>query len=173
MPGKIVRVTVNRKGAKAIKRAEKTGISTNYFNLISNGFYALGEKDALRIKEARSKYDSALAQRILQDKPEPVVMAGWMHIFSEAFLRPLKAVGISVINLHRSARRVSLYHSTGRYDGAGATQRAFEDIKASKLENNTTGLVIHGAVEEVDRGDAILQQAIEVKGPDTLEDLSE
>lgn len=111
MPGKIVRVTVNRKGAKAIKRAEKTGISTNYFNLISNGFYALGEKDALRIKEARSKYDSALAQRILQDKPEPVVMAGWMHIFSEAFLRPLKAVGISVINLHRSARRVSLYQS--------------------------------------------------------------
>lgn len=65
------------------------------------------------------------------------------------------------------------YSSTGRYDGAGATQRAFEDIKASKLENNTTGLVIHGAVEEVDRGDAILQQAIEVKGPDTLEDLSE
>ena len=100
IPGKIVRVTVNRKTAYATTRAEKAGIPTAYFNLVKDGFQISGEKDPLKIKEARSKYDSALAERILEDKPELVVLAGWMHIFSEAFLRPLKAVGISVINLH-------------------------------------------------------------------------
>ena len=100
IPGKIVKVTVNKKNAFATTRAEKAGIPTDYFNLIKDGFQVLGEKDAAKIKEARSKYDDALAQRILKDKPELVVLAGWMHIFSEAFLRPLKKVGISVINLH-------------------------------------------------------------------------
>lgn len=100
IPGTIVRVTVNRKSAYATTRAEKAGIPTNYFNLVKDGFQTAGEKDAEKLKDARSRYDAALAQQILQDKPELVVLAGWMHIFSEAFLRPLKAVGVPVINLH-------------------------------------------------------------------------
>ncbi|KAK7951247.1 phosphoribosylglycinamide formyltransferase [Apiospora aurea] len=164
IPGNIVRVTVNRKTAYATTRAEKAGIPTDYFNLVKDGFQVSGEKDPLKIKEARSKYDSALAQRIMKDDPELVVLAGWMHIFSEAFLRPLKAVGVSVINLHPAL--------PGKYDGAGAIERAFEDFKAAKLENNTTGLMIHEVIEQVDRGDTILQQTIKIEEGDTLEDLT-
>jgi hypothetical protein len=29
----------------------------------------------------------------------------------------------------------------GKYDGAGAIARAYEDFKAGKLENNTTGIM--------------------------------
>ena len=53
--------------------------------------------------EAREKYDAALAERVLgegKERPELVVLAGWMHVFSGAFLEPLGRVGVRVINLH-------------------------------------------------------------------------
>lgn len=98
--GKIVKVTVNRKSAYATTRAEKAGIPTDYFNLVKDGFQKPGEKDAVKIKEARLKYDAALAERILQDKPDLIVLAGWMHVLTTNFLRPVSAAGVPIINLH-------------------------------------------------------------------------
>jgi phosphoribosylglycinamide formyltransferase len=71
--------------------------------LISNGFLLKGEKDEKKVAEARKKYDAALAEKVLtenMERPELVILAGWMHIFSEAFLEPLERAGIKVINLH-------------------------------------------------------------------------
>lgn len=52
--------------------------------------------------EARRAYDAALAERVLamEERPELVVLAGWMHVFSAPFLEPLQRAGIRVINLH-------------------------------------------------------------------------
>ena len=97
---KIVRVFVNRKNAYAVKRAQLAGIPTDYFNLIKNGYHKLGEKDKEVLKAARAKYDGDLAQRALNDKPDMVILAGWMHVFTDRFLKPLAAAGIPVINLH-------------------------------------------------------------------------
>lgn len=79
--GSIVKVTVNRKDAYAVKRAENAQppIPTDYFNLVKHGFLAAGEKNPQKVKEARFNYDAALAERILADKPELIVLAGWMH----------------------------------------------------------------------------------------------
>lgn len=98
--GEIVRVTVNRKTAFSQQRAEKAGIPTAYFNMVAEKFHAAGEKDLEKLKEARLRYDAALAERILQDKPELVVLAGWMHVFTVNFLNPIKAAGVPIINLH-------------------------------------------------------------------------
>lgn len=70
--------------------------------MISNGFIAKGEKDEQKVAEARHNYDAALAQRILsaEEKPELIVLAGWMHVFSSGFLEPVEKAGIRVINLH-------------------------------------------------------------------------
>ena len=79
------------------------GIPSEYFNLISNGFMAKGEKDEQKITEARQKYDAALAEKLLspgRERPELIVLAGWMYIFSSAFLEPMRKAGIRVINLH-------------------------------------------------------------------------
>ena len=99
----IIRLYVNRGKAYATKRAEQAGIPWEYFNLISNGFQAKGEKDARKLQEARDRYDAALAERLLKDevsRPDLVVLAGWMYVFGKGFLDPLEAQGIRIINLH-------------------------------------------------------------------------
>jgi phosphoribosylglycinamide formyltransferase len=98
----IIRLIVNRGKAYAIKRAEQQGIPCDYLNLISHGFQAKGEKDPQKVHEAREKYDAALVEKILTSDPRPqlIVLAGWMHVFTERFLDPLKVEGIKVINLH-------------------------------------------------------------------------
>jgi phosphoribosylglycinamide formyltransferase len=98
--GKIIKITVNRKTAYAIKRAENAGIPCEYFNMVKEGYHALGEKDPEKLRDARHLYDAALAERILKDNPDLVVLAGWMHVFSEGFLTPLSAASVDIINLH-------------------------------------------------------------------------
>lgn len=70
--------------------------------MIGNGFIGLGEKDETKVVEARQKYDAALAEKVLADRqrPELIILAGWMHVFSAPFLEPLAKAGIKVINLH-------------------------------------------------------------------------
>lgn len=97
---KIIRLIVNRGKAYATTRADKAGIPWEYFNLISNGFLAKGEKNEAKVHEARERYDAALAEKVLSEKPELIVLAGWMHVFGRTFLEPLEKEGIKVINLH-------------------------------------------------------------------------
>lgn len=118
---KIISLFVNRSKAHAVVRAEKAGeillggfycssttlgfltspgIPSEYYNLISHGFLPKGEKDEQKVAEARQKYDAALAEKVVAKQPELIVLAGWMHIFSEAFLEPLQKAGILIINLH-------------------------------------------------------------------------
>lgn len=78
----IVRLYVNRKKAYAITRAENASIPCRYFNIISGGFQAKGEQNSEKLKEARSKYDAALAEVVLQETPDLVILAGWMHVFT-------------------------------------------------------------------------------------------
>ncbi len=68
--------------------------------MISGGFLAKGEKDERKVAEAREKYDAALAEKVVAERAELVVLAGWMHVFSAPFLEPLERAGIKVINLH-------------------------------------------------------------------------
>lgn len=96
----IVRLYVNRKTAFAISRAEKAGIPSEYFNMVSGGFQAKGEKDAEKLTEARSRYDAALAEKVIQQSPDLIVLAGWMHVFTPSFLDPLAEKGVPIINLH-------------------------------------------------------------------------
>ncbi|KAH0499796.1 hypothetical protein TgHK011_006962 [Trichoderma gracile] len=153
---RITRLIVNRAKAFATTRAEKAGIAWEYFNMISNGFLAKGERDETKIAEARKQYDAALADKILklEERPELIVLAGWMWVFSSEFLRPLEEVGIKVINLHPAL--------PGQFDGAHAIERAYEDLKAGKIKY--TGIMVHYVIQEVDRGDPIMIQEIEWEG---------
>ncbi|KAI0203963.1 formyl transferase [Astrocystis sublimbata] len=165
--GNIIKVTVNRKDAYAVKRAEaaQPPIPTDYFNLVKHGFLAAGEKDPDKVKQARFGYDTALAERILAGKPDLIVLAGWMHVMSTGFLNPVAAAGIPVINLHPAL--------PGMYDGAGAIKRAYEDFQAGKLKNGITGIMIHYVVEEVDRGAPVLTQEIKIEEGESLEELEQ
>ncbi|CRK29112.1 hypothetical protein BN1708_015464 [Verticillium longisporum] len=184
---RIISLITNRKNAHATARAEKAGqvflilgIPWEYSNLISHGFLQRGESDEQKVTEGRQNYDSALAARILsggQEKPELIVLAGWMHVFSTAFLEPLEKAGVKIINLHpalpgmfrkHSSRAPYSYISVGEFDGARAIERAFEELKAGRIKR--TGIMAHYVIDEVDRGEPIITQEIEWNGEE-LEEL--
>ncbi|EGY20328.1 hypothetical protein VD0004_g6947 [Verticillium dahliae] len=160
---RIVSLITNRKNAHATARAEKAGIPWEYFNLISHGFLHRGESDEQKVAKGRQNYDSVLATRILsdgQEKPDLIVLAGWMHVFSTSFLEPLEKAGVKIINLHPAL--------PGEFDGARAIERAFEELKAGRIKR--TGIMAHYVIDEVDRGEPIITQEIEWNGEE-LEDL--
>jgi hypothetical protein len=101
----IVRVISNKKGVQGLTRAEKAGIPTTYHNLVFGKYLKSGEKDPIIIQKARAAYDAHLADLVLQDKPDVVVCAGWMHILATSFLEPLTNAQVPVINLHRPPRK--------------------------------------------------------------------
>ncbi|KAM3456080.1 hypothetical protein MY3296_001949 [Beauveria thailandica] len=157
---RIIGLITNRKTAYATARADKAGIPWQYFNLISNGFQQKGETDEAKITKARQMYDAALAAKILsapQDqRPELIVLAGWMYVFSPAFLDPIDRAGIRIINLHPAM--------PGEFDGANAIERAFAAFQAGTLTR--TGIMAHYVIAEVDRGAPILVQEIPWEGED-------
>lgn len=123
----LFRSSTNRRNAHAIARADeagrsfffharvysmqlnsRSGISWDYFNPISNGFLRKGETDEQKLIEGRRKYDAALAVRILstdKERPELIILAGWMHVFSDAFLKPIERSKIRIINIHSALPR--------------------------------------------------------------------
>ena len=122
----IISLITNRRNAHAIVRADEAGRSSSharvysmqtnsrpgipwdYFNLISNGFLRKGETDQQKLAEGRQKYDAALAARILstdKERSELIILAGWMHVFSGAFLEPIERARMRIINLHPALPR--------------------------------------------------------------------
>jgi phosphoribosylglycinamide formyltransferase len=159
----IVRVISNRKNVVGLTRAEKAGIPTAYHNLIFGQYHKKGETDAAVIADARQRYDADLAELVLEDTPDLVVCAGWMHILAPSFLEPLGQAHVPVINLHPAL--------PGKYDGAGAIRRAWQDFQSGKLEGGRTGAMIHYVISEVDRGEPILVREVECIEGESLEEL--
>lgn len=62
-----------------------------------------GEADEQKVAEGRQRYDAALAARVLsaeKERPGLIILAGWMHVFSTAFLEPIARAGVRIINIH-------------------------------------------------------------------------
>jgi phosphoribosylglycinamide formyltransferase len=62
---------------------------------------------------------------------------------------------------------------SGKYNGAHAIERAFDDFQAGKLENNRTGIMVHHVIEQVDQGEVIMTKEIECRKGDDLQQLKE
>ncbi|KAH7170504.1 formyl transferase [Dactylonectria macrodidyma] len=165
---RIISLPTNRRNTHAIVRADEAGRSSpmrDYFNLISNRFLRKGETDEQKVAKGRQRYDAALAARILstdKERPELIILAGWMHVFSGAFLGPIERAEVRIINIHPALPR--------EFDGAMAIERAFEEFKAGRLTR--TGVMAHYVIDEADRGAPIVIKEIEWKGEE-LEELKE
>jgi len=61
----------------------------------------------------------------------------------------------------------------GKYDGIDAIKRAYDDYHKGKLEHDTTGVMIHHVISEVDRDTPIVVRQIKCKTPETLEELTD
>ena len=151
LPGVEIAVVVsNRKAAYGLQRAAQAGIPTEYAPLGAH----------LRAGGARKGYDAELASLLNQRySVDWVVQAGWMHLFSMAFLRHYPN---RVVNLHPAL--------PATLPGMHAIERAWEAYRRGELEQ--TGVMVHLVPDEgIDDGPVLAQETIPIHYDDTLETL--
>jgi formyltetrahydrofolate-dependent phosphoribosylglycinamide formyltransferase len=146
LDAEVVLVVSNRKAAYGLVRAQQAEIPTLYFPLKP---YIEGGKN-------REAYDHDLAEHICSYKPDLLVLAGWMHVFSTAFLNHFPE---RVINLHPAL--------PGAFPGTDAIRRTFEAYQQGKVPQG--GCMVHYVVPEVDAGPVLTQVIVPIHPNDTLE----
>lgn len=144
---KIVAVVSNRKAAYGLERAEKVGIDCVYFP----------QKPYKESGKSRPEYDTDLAEVVALYKPNLIILAGWMHILSSAFLDHFPR---KVINLHPAL--------PGKFDGTQAIERAYIASREGKIKQS--GIIVHYAIPEIDAGEVIIQAHVPILKRDSLED---
>jgi phosphoribosylglycinamide formyltransferase len=159
---RIIRVISNRKAAYGLVRAQEAKVPTTVHSLAEfRKSQPQAEKSPESEAAIRARYDEKLAEIILEDAPDLVVLAGFMHIVSGGFLQKLKAKETPVINLHPAL--------PGAFNGIGAIQRAWDAFQKGEIQG--TGLMCHYVIEEVDMGDPICVRKIPMEKGESLEEL--
>jgi phosphoribosylglycinamide formyltransferase len=145
-------VLSNKPNVQGLVRAQQNSIKTETLTLLS---YKKQNK-------TRIEYDKDLATLIcshFDQKPDLIILAGFMHILSKEFIEHFNQG--SIINLHPAL--------PGMFDGAKAIPRALEAFQKGEIKN--TGVMIHRCIPEVDRGEVIIQEIVPILDSDTLDDL--
>lgn len=150
LDAQIAVVVSNRKDAFGLTRAERAGIPTRYHPLKP---YRDQGRD-------RSEYDRDLAALLADFRPDWIVLAGWMHIFSNAFLDHFPS---RVVNLHPAL--------PGQFPGAHAIADALAAFHRGEIRE--TGVMVHLVPDErVDEGPALATCAVPIHADDTQESLA-
>ena len=150
LPAEIVVVVSDRKAAFGLERAAKANIPARYFPL----------KPYTDAGRTRQEYDADLAALVQEYKPDYVVLAGWMHILSGAFLRHFS---YRVVNLHPAL--------PGKFPGAHAIEDAL--VAYQRGEIKATGCMVHLVPDEaVDAGPVIGTADVIIYPADTPDTLA-
>lgn len=131
-------VISNRPDAFGLVRAEKAGIQT----------ITLDHKQFTD----RESFDQSLAQIINSYEPDLIILAGFMRILSDDFVKEFDG---TLINIHPSL--------LPKYKGLHTHKRALEDRQTEH------GATVHFVTPELDSGEVILQGVVPVKPNDTEE----
>lgn len=148
LPAQVTLVISNRREAYGLQRAARAGIPTLYFPFRPY-------RDAGRTRE---EYDADLASRVAACQPALVVLAGWMHVLSPAFLDRFDG---QVLNLHPAL--------PGRFTGTHAIERALAAYRQGDITH--TGIMVHRVVPAVDAGPVVATADVPIEPSDTLADL--
>lgn len=139
-------VVSNRKAVHGLVRAQQAGIPSLYAPL----------KAFLDGGGTREAYDAYLAAQVGIYRPDLLVLAGWKHIFSPAFLDQFPR---RVINLHPAL--------PGMFPGQNAIEQAFLAYQQGAI--SYSGCMVHYAIAEVDAGPVIAQTRVPFLPGDTLQ----
>jgi formyltetrahydrofolate-dependent phosphoribosylglycinamide formyltransferase len=150
LDAEVVVVVSNRQNAYGLERATKAGAPARVHALKPY-------RDAGR---SRAEYDADLAALLQEYRPDWVVLAGWMHILSHAFLRHFP---YRVVNLHPAL--------PGQFPGAHAIADAFAAFQQGQIKQ--TGVMVHLVPDEqVDRGPVLASQEVPIYPTDSEETLA-
>lgn len=150
LPGVEVAVVIsNRAEAFGIKRAIRHGVPVIYFPLLPY----------TRAGRPRAEYDAAVAGILQVFGVEWVVQAGWMHLWSMAFLRHFPS---RVVNLHPAL--------PGTFPGMHGIEDAYRAFQRGEITH--TGVMVHLVPDEaVDAGPVLAQETVPIYPQDTLQEL--
>ncbi len=150
LPGvEVALVVSNRREAYGVQRAIQAGVPVVYFPLAPYR----------QAKRPRADYDADLAALLRAFHVEWVVLAGWMHVLSNAFLQQFPS---RVINLHPAL--------PGTFPGTDAIHRAYEAYRRGEIDH--TGVMVHLVPDEgVDVGPVLVQEEVPILPRDTLEEM--
>ena len=143
--GEIVLVVSSKRDAYALERAANAGIAT-----------AVAERKVLR---DQTEFESAILSSLEEKKIDVIVLAGFMSILSENFVKKYPK---RILNVHPAL--IPSFCGEGYY-GLRVHEAAL--AKGVKL----TGATVHYVNEIADGGEIIAQKAVEVKKGDTPEKL--
>ena len=150
-----------------IDACQRQQIQGDIVGVISNNAdaYGLVRAQQARIKTAvishrdfddRQSFDAALRQRIDGFEPDLIVLAGFMRILTDGFVR------------HYLGRMLNIHPSLlPKYPGLNTHQRALD---AGDTEHGAT---VHFVTPELDGGPAVLQARIDIHTADTAADLAQ
>ena len=141
----IVKVISNNPDAFALERAAKAGIETAVIS--RKGF------------SSQDEFDSALAAETEKSSADLIVLAGFMCILGETFIKRFER---KIINVHPSL--IPSFCGKGFYG-----LRVHEAALAKGVK--VTGATVHFVNEIPDGGDIILQKAVCIEEDDTPETL--
>ena len=99
----------------------------------------------------REAFDAEAAQLLQQYQPDLVVLAGYMRILSPAFIQPFAG---RILNIHPA--------DTHQHQGLHAYEWAFDN------QLPETKITVHLVDEGLDTGPILAQQAVDLRGADTL-----
>jgi phosphoribosylglycinamide formyltransferase 1 len=135
----VTAVASNRKEAYALQRAREAGVPTATFSMDCH--------------ESRKERDLVMATWLEEHGVELVVLAGYMHVLTEPFLRRFPE---RIVNVHPSLLPA--------FPGA----HAIDDAIAAGVD--TTGVTVHLVDAGLDTGPVLVQEEIAVEPRDTLEE---
>jgi phosphoribosylglycinamide formyltransferase-1 len=142
IPAKIALVVCDQKNAFSLERAKKAGIET----------LVLNKKDF----KTREDFDKAIIKELKKRNVELVVLAGFMRLLSDHFIKEYRN---RIINIHPAL--------LPSFKGTHGVKDALEyGVKF-------TGATVHFVDEKLDNGAIILQSVVEIKDDDTEESLTE
>lgn len=126
--------------------------------------------------KTRNDYDAEVARIVLRERPDLIVLAGWMHIFGDGFLDLVSSAtslgdidnsplpkSIPVINLHPAL--------PGAFEGANAIERAYDAFQRGEITHS--GVMVHRVVKEVDRGEPVIVREVEMNKGESIETFEE
>lgn len=147
IPARVVAVVSDRADARALQRADHSGIPDVHVGR--------------RPDETRADYDARLADVVSGFDPDHVVLLGWMRILTMSFLGWFPGM---VINLHPAL--------PGQLPGTDAIERAFAEFQRG--ERSSTGVMVHLVPDEgVDAGPVLATATVPIQVDDTLATLAE
>ena len=151
LKAEIVALIVNRRSAYAQRRAAANNIHTEFF-----GFKPYLDRHDDPV-DARCQYDADLAEIVSGYRPDLIVLAGWMHLFTPAFLNHFAD---RVVNLHPAL--------PGEFAGANAIADAWDAHLNDGVERS--GVMVHLVVDEgIDDGPLLASEVVPILVDDDRE----